>query len=312
MNKDLFRHMRDQIRPDPRVVAEIKERVTQAPPRRARGSLLYIGGAAAACLLVAAGVFFAGKRFAAPPPVTPAGQAGAARTTKTAVPSSTGGPETDGTPTLSATDGETSATHPTPAPAKTGTGTHHPFTDTTGSRTSTAANHSSGGDPDSTVVTQVTKAPLSPMSTETAGIEGEEVPFTLILQEKSGVGPEENSQLRLIRSYDELRALCADAGQSELWDSCLARYDEPYFKDNALVLLYVVRGSGSFRHRVDALTRRGTDLCLTVSDTALRPSGDTSSYEHTCDMAYWQTVLEVRQADVSGVERLTSYWKAWE
>lgn len=290
MNRGLFRHMRDQIRPDPQVVAEIRERVSQAPPRRTRDSLLYIGGAAAACLLVAAGVFFAGRRFLAPPPVTPAGQtgttaAGAVKTTQSAAPSSTGSPETGGQ----------SADSPT-----------------TGSRTSTTANHSSGGDSGSTVVTQMTSAPLSPMSTETAGIVGEKVPFTLLLQEKSGVSPVENSQLWLIRSSDGLQALCADTGLYELWAGCLARYDEAYFRDNALVLLYVVRGSGSYSHRVDALTRSGADLCLTVSDTALRPAGDRSVQAHTCDMAYWRTVLEVRQEDVSGVERLTSYWKAWE
>lgn len=314
MNKDLFRHMRDQIRPDPQVVANIKERAAQAPARRARDSLLYIGGAAAACLLVAAGIFFAGRRSMASPPVTPAGQtgpatAGSLQTTQTAAPSSAGSPETDGTPTSSAAQGETSATHATP---ETGTRTHHTMMGTTGSSTSVSVNHSSGDGSGSTLVTQVTKAPLSPMSTETAGIEGEKVPFTLILQKKSGVGPEEDSQLRLIRSYDELQALCADANQGELWEECLARYDKTYFKDGALVLLYVVRGSGSYSHRVDALTRSGEDLCLTVSDTAIRPAGDRSDYAYTCDMAYWRTILEVQQTDVRGVERLTSYWKAWE
>ena len=64
----------------------------------------------------------------------------------------------------------------------------------------------------------------------------------------------------------------------------LADYDEAFFADNALLMIYLEEGSGSFRHEVTGL-RIDNDL-LTVSVNRMKPE------VYTDDMAGWFILVE--------------------
>lgn len=59
-----------------------------------------------------------------------------------------------------------------------------------------------------------------------------------------------------------------------------AKYDEAFFSENTLLLVYVVASTGSYRFAVDTITGDGTGLCVQIAET-LHPEVVTD------DMAGW-------------------------
>ena len=45
------------------------------------------------------------------------------------------------------------------------------------------------------------------------------------------------------------------------------QYDETFFSENALLLVYVAAASGTYRFAVDAITGDGTSLCVHIAET---------------------------------------------
>ena len=71
-------------------------------------------------------------------------------------------------------------------------------------------------------------------------------------------------------AYDEVPA----------FNEVTAKYDETFFSENTLLLVYVVAHTGSYRFAVDTITGDGTGLCVQIAET-------THAELVTCDEAGW-------------------------
>lgn len=72
----------------------------------------------------------------------------------------------------------------------------------------------------------------------------------------------------------------------------IKKYDEAYFKDNALLIVHIEEGSGSIRHAVSSVTLNDYRLEVKIERTVPEVG--------TCDMADWFAVIEVKKADING------------
>lgn len=65
-----------------------------------------------------------------------------------------------------------------------------------------------------------------------------------------------------------------------------AKYDETFFSENTLLLVYVVASTGTYRFAVDTITGDGTGLCVHIAET-------THAEVVTDDMAGWFITVAV-------------------
>ena len=65
-----------------------------------------------------------------------------------------------------------------------------------------------------------------------------------------------------------------------------AKYDEAFFSENTLLLVYVVASTGSYRFAADTITGDGTGLCVHIAET-------THAEVVTDDMAGWFITVAV-------------------
>lgn len=128
-------------------------------------------------------------------------------------------------------------------------------------------------------------------STSSASAVSRRVPYTVGGSVRGGyLGGEDRFSARLVFSRSELEALELDD------DLSLDRYTEAYFSDKALILLFITLESGSMALRIDEAEAEGE--VLTVRYTSISP------HMLTCDMAYWQVLLEVDSDAVQGIRQI--------
>ena len=89
----------------------------------------------------------------------------------------------------------------------------------------------------------------------------------------------------IIDSIDELNRF------SETYAASYTDYDEAYFQEKALLIAYVVAGSGSDRHGVPGVFVDGSSGTLLI-DSVTPPMG-------TSDMAYWFLAVEIEPTTVT-------------
>ena len=65
-----------------------------------------------------------------------------------------------------------------------------------------------------------------------------------------------------------------------------AKYDETFFSENTLLLVYVVASTGTYRFAVDTITGDGTSLCVQIAET-------THAEVVTCDTSGWFITVAV-------------------
>lgn len=70
------------------------------------------------------------------------------------------------------------------------------------------------------------------------------------------------------------------------FNEATAKYDEAFFSENTLLLVYVAASSGTYRFAVDAITGDGTSLCVQIAET-VHPDGVTD------DTAGWFITVAV-------------------
>ena len=87
--------------------------------------------------------------------------------------------------------------------------------------------------------------------------------------------------LSLDMSYDEVSS----------YRELAAAYDDAFFRDSTLLIIYVEASSGSFRYGVRDVTRDG-ETCRVRVEQLNHPEA------YTCDMAGWFLLVEVRKEDV--------------
>lgn len=98
-------------------------------------------------------------------------------------------------------------------------------------------------------------------------------------------------------TLNELNAFVKEVKSSYeyVWDSIndiTAKYDNEFFEENSLLLIYVGEGSGSIRHKVTSVTREENKLSVYIE--RLVPEAG------TCDMAGWLITVELKKSDIEG------------
>ena len=81
----------------------------------------------------------------------------------------------------------------------------------------------------------------------------------------------------------------AGAGMAEF-----AAYDEAFFRDNVLAVVYLEEGSGSVSHEVSMVRRVGNTIEINIRREVPEVG--------TCDMAYWTVTAAISRADWDGAE----------
>ena len=89
---------------------------------------------------------------------------------------------------------------------------------------------------------------------------------------------EELTQFKDSLDYPEMLSFAYD--EVPAFNEVTAKYDETFFSENTLLLVYVVASTGSYRFAVDTITGDGTGLCVQIAET-LHPEVVTD------DMAGW-------------------------
>ncbi len=88
-------------------------------------------------------------------------------------------------------------------------------------------------------------------------------------------------------------------GESGSFSDAVAAYDETYFTDKQLLILYTVEPSGSIRHEIVSVTVDGETLMVSVH--RLIPE------EGTADMANWFIIIELPTDALDGVTSFNAY-----
>ncbi len=87
-----------------------------------------------------------------------------------------------------------------------------------------------------------------------------------------------------------------------VWDSVeevASKYDEAFFEDNVLLLIYVGEGSGSIRHKINEIQVEDGKLSVFI-DRIVPEVG-------TCDMAGWLITVELESSVTSGCTEFAAY-----
>ena len=98
---------------------------------------------------------------------------------------------------------------------------------------------------------------------------------------------------RFLEEFSDLLDVdCEKDGQFPSLRQLLAAYDEGYYADNSLLLIYVTASSGSNRYGVASVTLDMGTLTLVVDRFDHNEAG-------TCDMAGWALLYEISDQDAS-------------
>ena len=95
---------------------------------------------------------------------------------------------------------------------------------------------------------------------------------------------EELTQFKDSLDYPEMLSLAYDEVPS--FNEVTAKYDEAFFSESTLLLVYVVASTGTYRFAVDTITGDGTGLCVHIAET-------THAEVVTDDMAGWFITVAV-------------------
>jgi len=106
-------------------------------------------------------------------------------------------------------------------------------------------------------------------------------------------------------TLSELNAFVTKAnGYIYIWNSfneVADKYDEAFFEDNTLLFMYVGEGSGSIRHKVLKVTRKGQKLNVEIERIVPEVG--------TCDMAGWLIAVELKKQDIAGCTEFMADWR---
>ena len=95
---------------------------------------------------------------------------------------------------------------------------------------------------------------------------------------------EDLTQFKDSLDYPEMLSFAYD--EVPPFNEVTAKYDEAFFSENTLLLVYVVASTGTYRFAVDTITGDGTGLCVHIAET-------THAEVVTDDMAGWFITVAV-------------------
>lgn len=94
------------------------------------------------------------------------------------------------------------------------------------------------------------------------------------------------------KTFDEILTMDYGYDENPSFNEATAKYDEAFFKDNALMLVYVTAGSGSLRFGVGSVTCDGKSFCIDVKQT-------NNPEVCTDDMAGWFITVAVADSVIA-------------
>ena len=103
--------------------------------------------------------------------------------------------------------------------------------------------------------------------------------------------------VRLFETYDAFSHAYREAFCNTVSHAYRAEYpdyDEAFFRDNVLAMIYLEEGSGSISHEVTSVRRVGDTIEISVRREI--------PMEGTCDMAYWAIAVPIFREDWDGAE----------
>ena len=95
---------------------------------------------------------------------------------------------------------------------------------------------------------------------------------------------EELTQFKDSLDYPEMLSFAYD--EVPPFNEVTAKYDETFFSENTLLLVYVGAHTGTYRFAVDTITGDGTSLCVQIAET-------THAELVTCDTSGWFITVAV-------------------
>ena len=141
-----------------------------------------------------------------------------------------------------------------------------------------------------------------PVASESSQPEMPTIPFTIgegsIFWKNPDPAQASNVKIVIIRSMAELRNLFEQENGYDAPES-YEKYDDAFFEEYTIVFIGQQFGSGSYRTRVNHLTRSGNRLIVDYS-TLLPPKSATA----ITNVVIWQKLLEVSKADLEGVTEI--------
>lgn len=115
------------------------------------------------------------------------------------------------------------------------------------------------------------------------------------------------SHVAVIRSYSELKTLYdqdENENKKDKGKNYISNYDESFFKDKALIVLFIVKGSLSESHKIDQITKVDNQLYIELKtknpSKGLMAPGD------------FRTLITVNQSDISGLHDILVYNTEWK
>ena len=102
-------------------------------------------------------------------------------------------------------------------------------------------------------------------------------------------------------TYGKFLAMNQKYDEVPSFNNATAVYDDAFFENNSLLMIYVTSGSGSFRYGVSGVSVENGELCVHVKLTRAPEIG-------TCDMAGWIIAVEVEDGTVHGCISFDAYF----
>jgi len=130
---------------------------------------------------------------------------------------------------------------------------------------------------------------------------GGQIPFSIGVQVNTHGSTGKPDRVEIIRSKAALQTFynkSSDPNKEALLQPKLARYDDAFFAERALVLITRTEPSGSIRHEVRSVSLQG-DLLVVILTRSLPEM-------QTMDMAHWVIALEVRKDDIADAARVAA------
>lgn len=124
-----------------------------------------------------------------------------------------------------------------------------------------------------------------------------------------GSGQPWTSHIAVIRTYSELKTLYEEdqnPNKTSQGNNYIEAYDESFFQDNALIVLFFGRSSCSQQHKIDTLVKENGRLCVGMSTRV-----ENGTYWLTA-AGDFRTLIRVNQVDIRDVTDVVVYNADWE
>lgn len=117
-------------------------------------------------------------------------------------------------------------------------------------------------------------------------------------------------KILIARTYEEFKEIYDnDVGKSldkfeyfhlEEEDNYILKYDENFFEENALIVVFSYEPSGSNRVKIDGVSKKDGELFVGVISKVPGPG-----HLGTDDVGCWRTLIEVKKSDIADITKIT-------